>query len=158
MSPFGPSRHFAALRNLDAIGAISDSRQPNALKIYGFTAYHYFGRFLAARDSQISFSMIHGWSAFGGPTMVGTTSNWEDELRGWLKPFLDRLGHKSRRRMCPLYVAGLIGPGDRKSVQPMAEATSCIILLRLASGTRRHWRQSCSFKRIGSLVAATPCW
>jgi len=34
--------------------------------------------------------------------MVGTTSNWEDELRGWLKPFLDRLGHKSRRRMCPL--------------------------------------------------------
>ncbi len=48
--------------------------------------------------------------------MVGTTSNWEDELRGWLKPFLDRLGHKSRRRMCPLYVAGLIGPGDRKSV------------------------------------------
>jgi len=51
--------------------------------------------------------------------MVGTTSNWEDELRGWLKPFLDRLGHKSRRRMCPLYVAGLIGPGDRKSVQPL---------------------------------------
>src|SRR6202020_1499800 len=42
-------------------------------------------------------------------------------LRGWLKPFLDRLGHKSRRRMCPLYVAGLFGPGDRKSVQPMAE-------------------------------------
>ena len=23
--------------------------------------------------------------------------------------------------MCPLYIAGLIGPGDRKSVQPMAE-------------------------------------
>src|SRR6478609_2952729 len=33
---------------------------------------------------------------------------------------LDRLGHKARRRMCPLYVSGLIGPGDRKSVQPMA--------------------------------------
>ena len=53
--------------------------------------------------------------------MVGTPSNWEDELRGWLKPFLDLLGHKARRRMCPLYLAGLIGPGDRKSVQPMAE-------------------------------------
>jgi SRSO17 transposase len=53
--------------------------------------------------------------------MVGTTSDWEDELGRWLKPFLDRLGHKARRRMCPLYVAGLIGPGDRKSVQPMAE-------------------------------------
>ena len=35
-------------------------------------------------------------------------------------PFLARLGHKARRRMCPLYVAGLIGPGDRRSVEPMA--------------------------------------
>jgi SRSO17 transposase len=23
--------------------------------------------------------------------------------------------------MCPLYVSGLIGPGDRKSIQPMAK-------------------------------------
>src|SRR6187431_3655410 len=53
--------------------------------------------------------------------MGGTTSHWKDELGRWLKPFLDRLGHKARRQMCPLYVAGLIGPGDRKSVQPMAE-------------------------------------
>ncbi len=52
--------------------------------------------------------------------MVGTKSKWEDELGRWLKPFLDRLGHKARRRMCPLYISGLIGPGDRKSVQPMA--------------------------------------
>src|SRR6266403_78531 len=62
-----------------------------------------------------------GGRLLGGPTMVGTTSYWEDELEGWLKPFLDLLGHRARRRMCPLYVAGLIGPGDRKSVQPMAE-------------------------------------
>jgi len=53
--------------------------------------------------------------------MAGTTSNWEDELGRWLKPFLDRLDHKARRRMCPLYVTGLIGPGERKSIQPMAE-------------------------------------
>src|SRR6187399_3124124 len=53
--------------------------------------------------------------------MAGTTSDWRDELGHWLRPFLDRLGHKARRQMCPLYVAGLIGPGDRKSVQPMAE-------------------------------------
>ena len=49
--------------------------------------------------------------------MVDAKSKWEDELRRWLKPFLDRLGHKARRRMCPLYISGLIGPGDRKSVQ-----------------------------------------
>src|SRR5438046_1689547 len=56
--------------------------------------------------------------------MVDTTSKWEDELGRWLEPFLDRLGHKARRRMCPLYVSGLIGPGDRKSVQPMAARLS----------------------------------
>ena len=43
-----------------------------------------------------------------------------EELERWLEPFLARLGNKTRRRMCPRYVAGLIGPGDRKSVQPMA--------------------------------------
>jgi SRSO17 transposase len=52
--------------------------------------------------------------------MAETRSKWGDELGRWLKPFLDCLGHKARRRMCPLYVSGLIGPGDRKSVQPMA--------------------------------------
>jgi SRSO17 transposase len=64
--------------------------------------------------------MIHGWSAFGGSTTVEMSSNWEEELERWLEPFLDCPGHKARRRMCPLYISGLIGPGDRKSVQPMA--------------------------------------
>lgn len=47
-------------------------------------------------------------------------AGWNGDLERWLAPFLARLGHKARRRMCPLYVAGLIGPGDRKSVEPMA--------------------------------------
>src|SRR5258707_5923466 len=53
--------------------------------------------------------------------MVSRTSDWRGELGRWLKPFLGRVGHKARRQMCPLYVSGLIGPGDRKSIQPMAE-------------------------------------
>ena len=53
--------------------------------------------------------------------MVASSKDWMAALERWLEPFLDRLGHAKRRRMCPLYVAGLIGPGDRKSVQPMAE-------------------------------------
>jgi SRSO17 transposase len=56
-----------------------------------------------------------------GPAMAERTLDWRDELGRWLKPFLARLGHKARRQMCPLYVSGLIGPGDRKSVQPMAK-------------------------------------
>ena len=46
--------------------------------------------------------------------------DWRDELNGWLVPFVEALGNKTRGRMCPAYIAGLIGPGDRKSVQPMA--------------------------------------
>lgn len=51
----------------------------------------------------------------------GAGAGWQSDLERWLAPFLARLGHKARRRMCPLYVAGLIGPGDRKSIRPMAE-------------------------------------
>ena len=46
--------------------------------------------------------------------------DWDKELERWLEPFVEALGHRTRRRMCPAYLAGLIGPGDRKSVQPMA--------------------------------------
>src|SRR4051812_17746904 len=62
-----------------------------------------------------------GGRLYGGPTMVNRKSGWEGELGRWLKPFLERLGHKARQRMCPLYAAGLISPGDRKSVAPRAE-------------------------------------
>jgi SRSO17 transposase len=48
-------------------------------------------------------------------------ASWDEALGEFLKPFVALLGHKKRRQMCPLYVAGLIGPGERKSVQPMAE-------------------------------------
>jgi SRSO17 transposase len=46
--------------------------------------------------------------------------DWQIDLEHWLAPFVAALGNKTRARMCPLYVAGLIGPGDRKSIQPMA--------------------------------------
>ncbi|PVE21967.1 IS701 family transposase, partial [Microvirga sp. KLBC 81] len=45
---------------------------------------------------------------------------WERGLQSWLEPFLAHLHHPARRRMGPLYVAGLIGPGERKSLQPIA--------------------------------------
>jgi len=51
-------------------------------------------------------------------------ADWRDDLGRWLAPFLSHLGHKARRRMCPLYVAGLIGPGERKSIQPIAMRTT----------------------------------
>lgn len=53
--------------------------------------------------------------------------DWRGDLETWLAPFVGALRHKTRGKMCPAYIAGLIGPGDRKSVQPMAardDATS----------------------------------
>ena len=38
----------------------------------------------------------------------------------WLAPFLDVLGRKTRRTWAPLHLQGLLGPGERKSLQPMA--------------------------------------
>lgn len=45
---------------------------------------------------------------------------WRSDLEIWLAPFVAGLRHRTRARMCPAYIAGLIGPGDRKSVQPMS--------------------------------------
>ena len=47
-------------------------------------------------------------------------ADWRQDLERWLVPFVGALGHRARREMCPAYIAGLIGPGDRKSIQPMA--------------------------------------
>ena len=47
-------------------------------------------------------------------------ADWQTDLDRWLAPFVVALRHKTRAPMCPAYIAGLIGPGDRKSVQPMA--------------------------------------
>jgi SRSO17 transposase len=88
--------------------------------------------------------------------MVGATLDWTKDLERWLRPFLARLGHKTRRRMCPVYVSGLIGPGDRKSIQPMAERLALGSHDRLhhfissGSGMRSRLRRSCWFRQISS--------
>src|SRR5215212_4381330 len=52
--------------------------------------------------------------------MIEAAADWEPAFGEWLKPFLEALGHKVRQRWAPVYVRGLLGPGERKSVQPMA--------------------------------------
>src|SRR5580658_6243647 len=45
---------------------------------------------------------------------------WQNGLDRWLAPFLDALGDKRRRPWAPLYILGLLLPGDRKSMQPIS--------------------------------------
>ena len=44
----------------------------------------------------------------------------EREFDRWLAPFWDALGDARRRRWAPVYVRGLLGAGNRKSVEPLA--------------------------------------
>ena len=71
--------------------------------------------------------------------MVRRRLDWKEELGRWLKPFLNWLGHKARRQMCPHTHQSLIGPGDRKSIQPMTD--------RLALG--EYDRAGCTLRRFG---------
>ncbi|CAO4180089.1 hypothetical protein CLBKND_03548 [Methylorubrum aminovorans] len=48
---------------------------------------------------------------------MATDDDWRGDLSLWLQPFLTALSHPARRAMCSLYVAGLSGLGERKSVQ-----------------------------------------
>lgn len=48
--------------------------------------------------------------------MVDTRSKWEDELGRWLKPFLDRLGHKAQRRMVERGTEPFIPPRKNRKV------------------------------------------
>jgi DDE superfamily endonuclease len=45
---------------------------------------------------------------------------WEDEFERWLEPFLKQLRRKAQQHWAPVYLKGLILPGERKSIEPMA--------------------------------------
>ena len=46
---------------------------------------------------------------------------WEQEFARWLAPFWVVLGDARRAQWAPLYVRGLLGPGERKSIAPLVE-------------------------------------
>lgn len=45
----------------------------------------------------------------------------ERELERWCEPYLDAFQHKVRRRWAPVYLRGLLLPGERKSIEPIVE-------------------------------------
>ena len=48
------------------------------------------------------------------------SSDWQAQFDAWLAPYLARLQRKEQRHWAALYLQGLIGPGERTSVEPMA--------------------------------------
>src|SRR5215213_12023820 len=43
-----------------------------------------------------------------------------DEFLAWVTPFLAAFEREAQRHWAPVYLEGLLGPGERKSVEPMA--------------------------------------
>ena len=52
--------------------------------------------------------------------MTTTATDWRAAFEAWLAPFLARLSRVEQRHWAPVYLQGLLGPGERKSVEPMA--------------------------------------
>lgn len=49
-----------------------------------------------------------------------TDDDWTAEFDRWLAPFLLEFSHEAQQKWAPTYLRGLLGPGDRKSIEPMA--------------------------------------
>ena len=47
-------------------------------------------------------------------------SGWEKRFDRFLRPFLEAWRHKKRRLWAPMYLRGLLLPGERKSIEPLA--------------------------------------
>jgi SRSO17 transposase len=47
-------------------------------------------------------------------------TGWERDLKHWLAPFAAGLRREEQRRWAAVYLKGLILPGERKSIEPMA--------------------------------------
>jgi SRSO17 transposase len=55
-----------------------------------------------------------------GRAMHDAEASWEGRFDRWIAPFQSEFGHACQRRWAPVYLRGLIAPGERKSVEPMA--------------------------------------
>jgi SRSO17 transposase len=54
-------------------------------------------------------------------TVIPVDIDWNEDFQEWLEPFLAVFKRSEQRSWAPLYLQGLLGPGARKSVEPMAE-------------------------------------
>jgi SRSO17 transposase len=51
-------------------------------------------------------------------------SDWQADLRTWLEPFVTALPRVTQRKWAPLYLEGLLGATERKSIEPIARAVA----------------------------------
>ena len=52
--------------------------------------------------------------------MDTAAASWEEDLERWLEPFRALLNRPAQKRQMAAYLKGLVLPGERKSLEPMA--------------------------------------
>ena len=63
--------------------------------------------------------------------MVVTQANWQAAFELWLVPFLARLRRAEQRHWAPVYLQGLLGPGERYSTRRQHEPEPGVIVTRV---------------------------
>jgi hypothetical protein len=71
---------------------------------------------------------------------------WVRELERWSAPYLHAFQHKVRQRWAPMYLRGLLLPGERKSIEPLVD--------RVAPGERQQIHHFVAAKKV--LGATSP--
>src|SRR3984893_16994470 len=113
-------------------------------------------------DSQISFSVTHGWSAFGG-----TDHGWQDaELGRGAWTLSDAVSGSVGPQGAATNVSSLRGGALAiarafsrwRTGLRLVTTINCTTSSRLGSGMRRLWKPNCLSKPTGSSAAAMPCW
>src|SRR4051812_12934689 len=96
--------------------------------------------------------------------MATAEADWQATFDVWLAPFLARLRRAEQRRWAPVYRQGLLGPGERKSVEPMAArvAPRDVQQLHHSSpphpGPRSRWKPSSCEPPSGCLADLRLFW
>ena len=52
--------------------------------------------------------------------MDTAATSWEEDLERWLEPFRALLNRPAQKHQMAVYLKGLVLPGERKSLEPMA--------------------------------------
>jgi SRSO17 transposase len=68
--------------------------------------------------------MVQSRAVAGSEAVWSEWRQWQTDLEHWLAPFVATLPRVTQRKWAPLYLEGLLGGTERKSVQPIARAVA----------------------------------
>jgi SRSO17 transposase len=68
--------------------------------------------------------MVQSRTVAGPEAIWSEWREWQVDLEHWLEPFVAALPRVTQRKWAPLYLEGLLGGTERKSIQPMARAVA----------------------------------